>query len=142
MRPAGQSGASGSVRADPPARRCRRPAGGWPAHGRTRGMVWQSAQRWRAADTARSLRETTNRSKVHTTPLKLSLLYRRNGSKTSPAGRQNTIFGGKIEQKRKIMKKFQKPQLVAQGSVKMADCRPNSRPCGRPCNPPGPGGHR
>ena len=32
--------------------------------------------------------------------------------------------------------------LIAQGSVKMADCRPNSRPCGRPCNPPGPGGHR
>ena len=40
--------------------------------------------------------------------LKLSLLYRRNGSKTSPAERQNTIFGGKIEQKRKIMKKIQK----------------------------------
>ena len=40
------------------------------------------------------------------------------------------------------MKKFQKPQLVAQGSAQMADCRPNSRPCGRPCNPPGPGGHR
>ena len=38
--------------------------------------------------------------------------------------------------------KFKKPMLMAQGSVKMADCRPNSRPCGRPCNPPGPGGHR
>lgn len=36
------------------------------------------------------------------------------------------------------MKKFKKPMLMAQGSVKMADCRPNSRPC----NPPGPGGHR
>ena len=40
------------------------------------------------------------------------------------------------------MKKFKKPMLMAQGSVKMADCRPNSRPCGRPCNPPGPGGQR
>lgn len=35
---------------------------------------------------------------------------------------------------------YQKPLTLAQGTVKMADCRPNSRPCGRPCNPPKPGG--
>lgn len=38
------------------------------------------------------------------------------------------------------MHKYQSPTLMAQSTVKMADCRPNRRPCGRPCNPPGPGG--
>ena len=41
-----------------------------------------------------------------------------------------------------VMKKTLRPTLIAQGSVKMANCQPNSGPCGRPCNPPGPGGHR
>ena len=38
------------------------------------------------------------------------------------------------------MHKYQKPELVAQSNVMMADCRPDRRPCGRPCNPPAPGG--
>lgn len=37
---------------------------------------------------------------------------------------------------------YKKPEVLAQSTTQMADCRPNSRPSGRPCNPPGPrGGH-
>ena len=36
--------------------------------------------------------------------------------------------------------KYEKPIILAQGSVQMAQCRPNSKPSGRPCNPPGPSG--
>lgn len=36
--------------------------------------------------------------------------------------------------------KYEKPVIVAQSTVQMAECRPNSKPSGRPCNPPGPGG--
>lgn len=35
---------------------------------------------------------------------------------------------------------YEKPVILAQGTVQMAECRPNSKPSGRPCNPPGPGG--
>lgn len=36
--------------------------------------------------------------------------------------------------------KYEKPSVLAQSTVQMAECRPNSKPSGRPCNPPGPGG--
>ena len=39
----------------------------------------------------------------------------------------------------KIMN-YKKPEILAQSTEKMAECRPNSRPSGRPCNPPKPGG--
>ncbi len=35
---------------------------------------------------------------------------------------------------------YEKPEILAQSIVRMAECRPNSKPSGRPCNPPGPGG--
>lgn len=35
---------------------------------------------------------------------------------------------------------YTKPKILAQSTVQMADCRPNSKPSGRPCKPPGPGG--
>jgi len=35
---------------------------------------------------------------------------------------------------------YTKPEILAQSTVKMAQCRPNSSPSGRPCNPPAPGG--
>ncbi|GFM32428.1 hypothetical protein DSM101010T_07930 [Desulfovibrio subterraneus] len=35
---------------------------------------------------------------------------------------------------------YKKPEVLAQGAVQTAECRPNSKPSGRPCNPPGPGG--
>lgn len=35
---------------------------------------------------------------------------------------------------------YEKPEVLAQGNVQMAECRPNSKPSGRPCNPPKPGG--
>lgn len=34
---------------------------------------------------------------------------------------------------------YKKPEILAQSTVQMAECRPNSKPSGRPCNPPGPG---
>ena len=34
---------------------------------------------------------------------------------------------------------YKKPEIMAQSTVQMAECRPNSKPSGRPCNPPGPG---
>ena len=36
--------------------------------------------------------------------------------------------------------KYEKPKIIVQSIVHMADCRPNSKPCGRPCNPPKPSG--
>ena len=35
---------------------------------------------------------------------------------------------------------YQKPVVVAQSTVQMAECRPNSKPSGRPCDKPGPSG--
>lgn len=35
---------------------------------------------------------------------------------------------------------YKKPEILAESKVKMAQCRPNSRPSGRPCNPPGASG--
>ena len=35
---------------------------------------------------------------------------------------------------------YQKPEILTEGTVRMAECRPNSKPSGRPCNKPGPGG--
>ena len=35
---------------------------------------------------------------------------------------------------------YEKPVVLAESTVRMAECRPNSKPSGRPCNPPGPGG--
>lgn len=35
---------------------------------------------------------------------------------------------------------YEKPVILAQSTVRMAQCRPNSKPSGRPCNPPAPGG--
>lgn len=35
---------------------------------------------------------------------------------------------------------YKKPVVLAESKTQMAECRPNSKPCGRPCNPPGPGG--
>lgn len=35
---------------------------------------------------------------------------------------------------------YKKPVILAQSTVKMAECRPNNQPSGRPCKPPGPGG--
>lgn len=35
---------------------------------------------------------------------------------------------------------YKKPEILAQGTTQMAECRPNSKPSGRPCNPPKPGG--
>jgi len=37
--------------------------------------------------------------------------------------------------------KYEKPVTLAQGTERMADCRPNSKPSGRPCDPPRPHGH-
>lgn len=39
-----------------------------------------------------------------------------------------------------INMKYQKPLIIAQSIVQMAECRPNSKPSGRPCNPPRPSG--
>ena len=36
--------------------------------------------------------------------------------------------------------KYEKPVILAQSTVLMAECRPNSKPSGRPCNPPRPSG--
>ena len=35
---------------------------------------------------------------------------------------------------------YKKPVVLAQSTVRMAECRPDSKPSGRPCNKPGPGG--
>jgi len=35
---------------------------------------------------------------------------------------------------------YKKPEVLAESTVQMAECRPNSKPSGRPCKPPGPGG--
>jgi hypothetical protein len=35
---------------------------------------------------------------------------------------------------------YKKPKILAESTVMMAECRPNSKPSGRPCNPPKPGG--
>ena len=35
---------------------------------------------------------------------------------------------------------YSKPKILAQSTVMMAQCNPNSQPSGRPCNPPKPGG--
>ena len=43
-------------------------------------------------------------------------------------------------QKEVISMSYKKPEILAQGTEQMAECRPNSKPSGRPCNPPGPGG--
>ena len=32
---------------------------------------------------------------------------------------------------------YEKPVVLAESTVRMAECRPNSKPSGRPCNPPG-----
>lgn len=37
---------------------------------------------------------------------------------------------------------YNKPEVLAKSTTKMANCRPTSKPAGRPCNfPGGPGGH-
>lgn len=38
------------------------------------------------------------------------------------------------------MVNYQKPSVLAESTTQMAECKPNSKPCGRPCNPPKPGG--
>ena len=35
---------------------------------------------------------------------------------------------------------YVKPVILAQSTILMAECRPNSKPSGRPCNPPRPTG--
>jgi len=35
---------------------------------------------------------------------------------------------------------YTKPKILAQSTIQLAECRPNSKPSGRPCNPPKPGG--
>jgi len=35
---------------------------------------------------------------------------------------------------------YKKPRILAQDTLQMAECHPNSKPSGRPCTPPGPGG--
>lgn len=35
---------------------------------------------------------------------------------------------------------YEKPVILAQSTVRMAECRPNSKPSGRPCDPPRPSG--
>jgi hypothetical protein len=35
---------------------------------------------------------------------------------------------------------YKKPEVLAQSTVQMAECRPNSKPSGRPCKPPKPSG--
>lgn len=35
---------------------------------------------------------------------------------------------------------YERPVILAESTVRMAQCRPNSKPSGRPCNPPGPSG--
>jgi len=35
---------------------------------------------------------------------------------------------------------YTKPEVLAQSTSRMAECRPNSKPSGRPCNPPKPSG--
>jgi hypothetical protein len=35
---------------------------------------------------------------------------------------------------------YEKPVILAQSTVRMADCNPKSKPSGRPCNPPKPSG--
>lgn len=35
---------------------------------------------------------------------------------------------------------YKKPVVLAQSTVRMAQCTPNSKPSGRPCDPPRPGG--
>jgi hypothetical protein len=35
---------------------------------------------------------------------------------------------------------YTKPEILAQSTKKMAECRPNSKPSGRPCKPPRPSG--
>jgi len=47
-----------------------------------------------------------------------------------------TIVNGK-EVKNMV---YIKPEILAQSTVQMAECRPNSKPSGRPCDKPGPGG--
>lgn len=37
---------------------------------------------------------------------------------------------------------YTKPEVLAQSTVQMAECRPNSKPSGRPCGKPGPGGRK
>jgi hypothetical protein len=47
--------------------------------------------------------------------------------------------GNSVEKEMKKMA-YTKPVILAQSTVRMAECRPNSKPSGRPCNPPRPGG--
>ena len=35
---------------------------------------------------------------------------------------------------------YTKPKVLAESTLQMAECHPNSKPSGRPCNPPKPGG--
>lgn len=35
---------------------------------------------------------------------------------------------------------YVKPEILAQSTMFMAECRPNYKPSGRPCTPPVPGG--
>ena len=35
---------------------------------------------------------------------------------------------------------YTKPKVLAESTVQMAECRPNTKPSGRPCEKPGPGG--
>ena len=36
--------------------------------------------------------------------------------------------------------KYRKPEVLAQSTILMAECRPSARPSGKPCNPPAPSG--
>ncbi len=38
------------------------------------------------------------------------------------------------------VKEYKKPEVLAQSTKQMAECRPDSKPSGRPCNPPKQGG--
>ena len=37
---------------------------------------------------------------------------------------------------------YERPKVLAESFVLMAECRPTSKPTGRPCNPPRPGARR
>ncbi len=38
------------------------------------------------------------------------------------------------------VKEYKKPEVLAQSTKQMAECRPNTKPSGRPCCPIRPGG--
>jgi hypothetical protein len=52
----------------------------------------------------------------------------------------NFIEKAKHHKKEVIKMVYTKPKVLAQSTVQMAECRPNTKPSGRPCNPPKPSG--